>query len=62
MTAGRLVGSSLLAGGLFFLLTQDLSVQSLLPIISGTGVFGLPIVRELLARFSGGSSSGPRAA
>jgi hypothetical protein len=62
VTAGRLVGSGLLAGGLFFLLTQDLSVQSLLPIISGTGVFGLPIVRELMAYFSSRSSDAPRAA
>jgi hypothetical protein len=56
VTAGRLVGSSLLAGGMFFLLTQDLSVQTLLPVVSGTGLFGLPIVRDLLARFAGRSS------
>ena len=38
--SGRLIGASLLAGGLFYLLTQDFSVQSLLPIASGTGMFG----------------------
>jgi hypothetical protein len=53
VTAGRLIGSSMIAGGVFFLLTQDMSVQSLLPILSGTGVFGLPIVRDLLSRFTG---------
>jgi hypothetical protein len=51
--AGRLVGASLLAGGLFFLLTQDFSVQSLLPIVSGTGMFGAPLFRTLIARVSG---------
>jgi hypothetical protein len=51
--AGRLVGSVLILGGLFFLVTQDLSIQSLLPIISGTGVFGMPLVRDVLARMSG---------
>jgi hypothetical protein len=50
--AGRLVASTLVAGGLFFLLTQDFSVQSLLPIISGSGFFGVPLVRDLLARLS----------
>ncbi len=59
VTAGRLVGSSLIAGGIFFLLTQDFSVQALLPIISGTGVFGIPVVRDLFARFTGkGGASG----
>src|SRR4030095_12491938 len=31
--SGRLIGASLLAGGLFFLLTQDFTVQSLLPVV-----------------------------
>ena len=53
VTAGRLIGSSVVAGGLFYLLTQDVSVQSLIPVVSGTGLFGTPIVRSLLARFSG---------
>ena len=35
VTAGRLVGSSMILGGLFFFLTQDFPVQSLLPIVSG---------------------------
>jgi len=53
VVAGRLIGSSLLAGGLFYLTTQDFSVQSLLPIVSGTGLFGVPMVRTLVARLSG---------
>ena len=57
VTAGRLIGSSLVAGGIFFLLTQDFSVQALLPIISGTGVFGIPVVRDLLARVTGKGGS-----
>jgi hypothetical protein len=53
VVTGRLIGSTLLAGGVFFLLTQNFSVQSLLPIVSGTGMFGAPLVRTLLARMSG---------
>jgi hypothetical protein len=52
VTAGRLIGSSVVAGGIFYLLTQDVSVQSLIPVVSGTGLFGTPIVRSFLARFS----------
>jgi hypothetical protein len=58
VVAGRLIGSSVLAGGLFFLLTQGYSVEGLLPVLSGTGVFGIPIVRNLLARFSSKTSTG----
>jgi hypothetical protein len=50
VVAGRLIGSSLIAGGLFYLTTQDFSVDSLLPVVSGTGMFGAPVVRALLAR------------
>jgi hypothetical protein len=53
VVSGRLIGSSLVAGGLFYLITQDFSVQSLLPIVSGTGLFSVPLVRNLLARMSG---------
>ena len=53
--SGRLIGSSLLAGGLFYLLTQDFSVQSLLPIVSGTGMFGAPLFRTIVAKVSGNS-------
>jgi hypothetical protein len=53
LVSGRLIGSSLIAGVLFFLLTQDVSVQSLLPVISGTGLFGIPLVRAIFARLSG---------
>ena len=52
VTAGRLIGSSVVAGGIFYLLTQDVSVQSLIPVVSGTGLFGTPIVRSFLARFA----------
>jgi hypothetical protein len=52
VVAGRLIGSSLVAGGLFYLTTQDFSVQSLLPIVSGTGLFGLPLVRTFVSRLS----------
>jgi hypothetical protein len=50
VVAGRLIGSSLIAGGLFYLTTQDFSVDSLLPVVSGTGMFGAPLVRALLGR------------
>lgn len=53
VVAGRLIGSSLIAGGLFYLLTQDYSVDGLLPILSGTGLFGVPLFRNLFARISG---------
>lgn len=56
VVAGRLIASSLVAGGLFFLLTQGYSVEGLLPVLSGTGVFGVPLIRNLIARFS---SKGP---
>jgi hypothetical protein len=46
-----------MAGGAFYLLTQDFSVQSLLPILSGSSVFGIPIVRDFLARLSEGKSA-----
>jgi hypothetical protein len=57
---GRLVGSTLIVGGLFYLLTQDFAVQSLIPLISGSGLFGIPVVRDLIATFSkktGGTSA-----
>ena len=50
VVAGRLIASSLIAGGLFYLTTQDFSVDSLFPVVSGTGLFGAPVVRALLAR------------
>jgi hypothetical protein len=58
VVAGRLIASSVAAGGLFFLLTQGYSVQGLLPVISGTGVFGVPLVRNVMARLSGGPPQG----
>jgi hypothetical protein len=56
VVAGRLIASSLVAGGLFFLLTQGYSVEGLLPVLSGTGVFGAPLLRSLFARVTGRSS------
>jgi len=53
--SGRLIGASLLAGGLFYLLTQDFSVQSLLPVVSGTGMFGAPLFRTIVAKVTGKS-------
>lgn len=50
VVAGRLIGSSLIAGGLFFLVTQDFSFDSLLPVVSGTGAVGAPLLRALLTR------------
>ena len=61
VVAGRLIGSSVLAGGLFFLLTQGYSVEGLLPVLSGTGLFGVPIVRNLVARLTSKEGS-PQAA
>ena len=58
VVAGKFIGSSLIAGGLFYLLTQDFSVKSLLPVISGTGIFGVPLVRSLLARLTGRPDTG----
>jgi hypothetical protein len=44
-------------GVLFFFLTQDFPVQSLLPILSGTGLFGLPVIREFVTRLGAGERS-----
>jgi len=57
--SGRLIASLLVASGVFFLVTQDFPVQSLLPIISGSGLFGLPLVRSILARVSTKASGSP---
>jgi hypothetical protein len=51
-----MIGASLLAGGLFYLLTQDFSVQSLLPVVSGTGMFGAPLFRTIVAKVTGNSA------
>ena len=61
VVSGRLIGSSLVAGGLFYLTTQDLSVQSLLPILSGTGLFSVPLVRSLFAWLPGKADAGVHA-
>lgn len=60
VVAGRLIGSSLIAGGMFFLLTQNYSVESILPIVSGTGLFSVPLIRNLVAKlpaFNGKTTS-----
>ena len=59
VVAGRLIASSVVAGGLFFLLTQGYSVEGLLPVLSGTGVFGVPLVRNVIARFSSKGQAPP---
>jgi hypothetical protein len=56
VVAFRLIGSSFAAGLVFYLLTQDYSVEGLLPLLSGTGLFGVPLVRTLVARLSGRAS------
>jgi hypothetical protein len=50
--SGRLVASALTVGGLFYLLTQGISVQSVLPIISGSGLLGFPLLRSVAGVFS----------
>jgi len=60
--SGRLVSAGLILGGVFYLLTQDFSLQTLLPIVSGTGVFGIPIVRDLVARLGGKAGAGAASA
>ena len=47
VVSGRLVASALTVGGLFYLLTQGISVQSVLPIISGSGFLGFPILKSV---------------
>jgi C4-dicarboxylate transporter len=41
------VASALAIGGVFYLLTQGFSVQSVLPIISGTGFLGVPLIKNV---------------
>lgn len=50
--SSRLVASVLTVGGLFYLLTQGFAVQSMLPILSGSGLLGVPVVKDLVARLS----------
>jgi hypothetical protein len=47
VVSGRLVASALTVGGLFYLLTQGISVQSVLPIISGSGFLGFPLLKSV---------------
>jgi hypothetical protein len=41
-----------MVGGLFYLLTQGISVQSLLPIISGSSWLGFPLLRSFFSILS----------
>ncbi len=50
--SGRLVGSVLAVGGVFYLVTNGINVQSVLQTISGSGLLSLPIIKELLARLT----------
>src|SRR5262249_3522961 len=52
VVSGRLVASALTVGGLFYLITQGISVQSMLPIISGSGLLGFPLIRSIAGVFS----------
>jgi len=52
MMAGRLAASVLVVGGVFYLITQGFAVQSVLPIISGSGLLGIPLVKDLVSRVS----------
>jgi hypothetical protein len=52
VVSGRLVASALMVGGLFYLLTQGISVQSLLPIISGSSWLGFPLLRSFFSVLS----------
>ena len=45
--SSRLIASVLIVGGLFYLLTQGVSVQSMLPLISGSSFVGIPVVRNV---------------
>ena len=47
VVSGRLVASVLMIGGLFYLVTQGVSVQSVLPLISGSSLLGIPVVRSV---------------
>lgn len=62
VVAGRLIASSVAVGGLFFLLTQGYSVEGLLPVLSGTGVFGIPLARNVIARFTSKEKAAPATA
>jgi hypothetical protein len=57
VVSGRLVASVLIVGGLFYLLTQGVSVQSVLPLISGSSVLGIPLVRNIANLFASNKSS-----
>jgi hypothetical protein len=52
VVSGRLVASALMVGGLLYLLTQGISVQSLLPIISGSSWLGFPLLRSFFSILS----------
>jgi hypothetical protein len=50
--SGRLAASALAVGGIFYLLTQGVSIQSVLPIISGTGFLGVPLIKNVAGMLS----------
>jgi hypothetical protein len=52
VVSGRLVAIALMVGGLFYLVTQGISVQSVLPIISGSGFLGFPLARSIAGIFT----------
>ena len=50
--AGRLAATVLVMGGLFYLVTQGMAMQGLLPLLSGSGLLSVPLVKDLVARVS----------
>ena len=52
VVSGRLVASALTVGGLFYFLTQGISVQSVLPIISGPASSAFPLIRSVAGMLS----------
>jgi hypothetical protein len=57
--SGRIVASVLAVGGAFYFLTQGFSVQSVLPIITGTGFLGVPLVKNVAGLLSSKKDAAP---
>jgi hypothetical protein len=57
--SGRIVASVLAIGGAFYFLTQGFSVQSVLPIITGTGFLGVPLVKNVAGLLSSKKDAAP---
>jgi hypothetical protein len=57
--SGRIVATALAVGGAFYFLTQGFSIQSVLPIISGTGFLGVPLVKNIAGMLSSKKDAAP---